>query len=204
MTIKENLALVAGLQQRVSHPRLTNPAPPPHILAECYKAAFRSPDHAWLRPWRFIECRENERVNLGNLIADAMKLEQADLSDAAENKFRNGPLRAPLVILCVAELQDHAKVPDIEQKIATGCAVNNFSNAIYGYGYGAVWRSGDSAYSIAVHKALRLKANQSLLGFLYVGTPLSEDKEIPILNQTDYVQSLTDHLAKPLFLQDNP
>jgi nitroreductase len=204
MTIKESLSLVVGLQRRVSHPRLTDPAPPPHILAECYKAAFRSPDHAWLRPWRFIECREGERESLGNLIADAVKLEQENLSDIAEKKYRNGPLRAPLVILCIAELQQHPKVPDIEQKIAAGCAVNNLSNAIYGHGYGAVWRSGDPVYSVAVHKALKLRANQVLLGFLYVGTPMSADKEIPTLDQADYVQSLTDHLANPLFLHDNP
>ncbi len=195
MTIKENLSLVQGLQQRVSHSRLAEPAPTTKELSECYKAAFRSPDHAWLRPWRFIECLGDERILLGQKVAQAMKNEKPDLSEAQEAKFRDGPLRAPLVILCVADVTEHPKVPALEQQIAAGCAANNLISALYGFGYGAVWRTGESVFSKAVHKALNLNDRQVLLGYLYVGSKVADDKVIPELNQSDYVRGLTAQLA---------
>ena len=196
MTIKENLSLLDGLQQRVSHPRLAEPAPSAAELAECYKAAFRSPDHAWLRPWRFVECRASERELLGSLIADAMRNEQPDLAIAAEGKYREGPLRAPLVIICLANIEEHPKVPAIEQQIAAGCAAHNLMAALFALGYGAVWRTGDSAYSANVRAALQLTENQRIIGYLYVGSKVAEDKEIPQLAQQDFVCTLSEQLGK--------
>lgn len=195
MLIKENLELLKGLQTRVSVPRLTEPAPTKAKLAECYQAAFRSPDHGWMRPWRFIECRDQERVKLGELVANAMLQETPDLDEAKVKKYTEGPLRAPLVIVAYAQTVANPKVPDIEQVLATGCAVNNLSTALYAAGYGSVWRTGDPAYSRAVHAALGLSSSDKILGFLYVGTPIYDPKDAPLLKQADFVTSLTDHLA---------
>jgi nitroreductase len=42
------------LQSRNSAPKLTAPAPSAEHMQEIFRAALRAPDHAWLRPWRFI------------------------------------------------------------------------------------------------------------------------------------------------------
>lgn len=195
MFIKENIELLKGLQTRVSVPRLTDPAPSDAQLAECYKAAFRSPDHGWMRPWRFIECRGEERTQLGETIARAMTEEHRDLDPAKFKKFSEGPLRAPLVIIAYAKTVDNPKVPEIEQVLATGCAVNNLATALYAAGYGSVWRTGDPAYSRSVHTALHLSDTDKIVGFLYVGTPVFEPKGAPILERREFVSSLTDHLV---------
>lgn len=194
MTIKEKFGLVEGLQKRVSHPRLIEPAPSAAELSDCYKAAFRSPDHAWLRPWRFIECRGSERETLGRLLADSISEEQPELTEAALDKLRKGPLRAPLVIICYANVTEHPKVPPIEQHIAAGCAANNLVSALFGKGYGAVWRTGDAAHSSQVRSRLNLPEQAEIIGLLYVGTAAGEDKDIPQLEITDFVKTLSEQI----------
>lgn len=194
MAIHKNMSLLEGLQQRVSHPRLEAPAPSAPQLAQAYQAAFRSPDHAWLRPWRFIECRNEERETLGELIATGLYNAQPAIEMSLLDKARLGPLRAPLVLVCYAKVVEHPKVPAVEQLIAVGCAINNMSCALYSMGYGSVWRTGESAYSSDVHRQLNLGAQDVIVGYLYVGTPMSEDKSIPRYDIDDYVVSLTNHL----------
>ena len=47
--------LLQILQNRTSHRNLIEPHPNSDEMAEVYKTALRSPDHAWLKPSRFIE-----------------------------------------------------------------------------------------------------------------------------------------------------
>jgi nitroreductase len=187
MTFIENTAFLTALQQRVSHPRLTSPAPNSDQMASCYQAAFRAPDHGRLRPWRFVEARDEQRQALGHVLAEAMLLAQPELTEAQIDKLVNGPLRAPLVIVCYAHLTEHAKVPASEQLLATGCAVYGLSMALRALGFGSVWRTGDPCYTPTVHRALGLGAEDQLVAFLYVGTATTADKSVPELSQDDFV-----------------
>jgi nitroreductase len=187
MTFIENTAFLTALQQRVSHPRLTAPAPNSDQMASCYQAAFRAPDHGRLRPWRFVEARDEQRQALGHVLAEAMLLAQPELTEAQIDKLVNGPLRAPLVIVCYAHLTEHAKVPASEQLLATGCAVYGLSMALRALGFGSVWRTGDPCYTPAVHRALGLGAEDQLVAFLYVGSATTADKSVPELSQDDFV-----------------
>lgn len=191
---KQNSALIEGLKNRVSHTRLIEPAPKPEELEHCYQAAFRAPDHAWLRPWRFIECRESERDHLGQLFYDGIIEDGTPLAEHKLNKIKAGPLRAPLVIVCYAELIEHPKVPLLEQEIATGCAANNLLTALHGLGYGAVWRTGAPAFSPGVRRRLGLGGSQQIIGMLYIGTPDGGFKNPPLLNSSDYVTTLSQQI----------
>lgn len=193
MTFKKNLTFLEGLQRKVSHPRLEAPAPNSSEMEACYQAAFRSPDHAYLRPWRFIECREHAREQLGELLLKALQSEKV-LTEAAAQKLKNSPLRAPLVLVCYADMAEHEKVPEIEQLLAVGCAVNNLSLALYAQGYGSVWRTGEPAHSKAVHSALKFKDHQKIVGYLYVGTPASNDKPLPVLETGEFVAEFSHYM----------
>lgn len=181
---------VALLQQRVSHPRLTDPGPSRAQLADLYKAAMRAPDHAWLRPWRFIEVSGDDRTRLGECMAHSARQDDPDLADKAYQKLLNSPLRAPLVLIAWAKISQHPKVPEIEQVLATGAAVANLVNAAYALGIGAVWRTGAPAYSPTLKESLGLAPTDHIVGFIYLGTPSGEDKPVPALDPADFVSSL--------------
>ncbi len=116
---------------------------------------------------------------MGHLIAEAMQVDQPDLTPAQVDKLVNGPQRAPLLIICYAHLTEHPKVPASEQLLATGCALYSLSLALGALGFGSVWRTGASCYSRAVHSKLGLTEQDQLVGFLYVGTASAPDKTVP-------------------------
>jgi nitroreductase len=119
------------------------------------------------------------REQLGELLAEAVQLQGADVTQAALDKARAMPLRAPLVVVVVARLQEHFKVPKSEQLLAAGCAAHGILLAAYAQGIGAVWRTGELSYSAHVAKGLGLEAGEEIIAFLYLGTPLNEPRVAP-------------------------
>ena len=84
------------LLNRVSVPRLIEPAPTQAQREVLFGAAMRAPDHGHLQPWRFLTVEGAAREQMGELLAEAAKLQDAEVTEAAIDKARNGPLRAPL------------------------------------------------------------------------------------------------------------
>lgn len=162
-----------NLHQRVSIPALEGPGPTPQQLENMYRAALRAPDHGALKPWRFINIAGDARQKLGELYLQAVATDKP-LSVDQQAKFRNMPLRAPLIIVAIAATQEHPKVPRSEQVIAAGCAVQNLLLAAHAQGLGAIWRTGELAYHPVVMAGLGLQEGEEIVGYLYVGTPMCQ------------------------------
>jgi len=177
-----------ALLNRVSVPRLTEPAPNAAQREGLFQAALRAPDHGQLRPWRFLTVEGEARGRLGELFAEVVAL-KGDATEAALDKARAMPLRAPLLVLVIARTQEHVKVPVSEQLLAAGCAAHGILLAAHAQGIGAVWRTGEMAYSAHVAKGLGLEAGEELIGFLYLGTPVSEPRTAPVLKTEDFVSA---------------
>ena len=50
-----------AIRTRTSSNNLIEPAPTKEEMDLVYKAELRAPDHAWLRPWRFIQVTGESR-----------------------------------------------------------------------------------------------------------------------------------------------
>ena len=96
--MNEQLSL---LHTRNSAPKLTEPGPTPTQLQAIFQAALRAPDHAWLRPWRFITIAGERRKAFGEVLEQSLLARQPDADAAAREKARNAPLRAPLLVAVV-------------------------------------------------------------------------------------------------------
>lgn len=156
------------ITQRVSSPRLTGEIPS-KILALLETAAARAPDHAQLKPFRSLVISGQGLSCLGDLFAQALVSRQPDATAAEIEKIKRKPLRAPLIVVGIASLVEHAKVPDVEQLLSAGIALQNMSQAIFALGYGAMWRTGTMAYDETVKSGLGLLGNEHIIGFLYLG-----------------------------------
>ena len=77
-----------ALHQRVSAPRLSEPAPKGDILANIQRAAFRAADHARMRPWRFLIIEGEGRQALGELFVRSEEQQGAVVSDKARQPER--------------------------------------------------------------------------------------------------------------------
>lgn len=176
------------MQQRVSSPLLGDQPPTPAQLALMFKAALRAPDHGGLHPWRFLTVAGDDRIQLGELFLQAALSGDPEMSAAKRTKLLSMPLRAPLLVIVIACIQDHHKVPVIEQQLSAGVAAQNLLLTAFAQGVGGIWRTGDMAYSPQVMKGLGLAENEQLIGFIYLGSPPERIKKVHFLDPADFVQ----------------
>jgi nitroreductase len=170
--VQERVAMGALelLHTRESAKRLQEPAPTESALAAIFAAAVRAPDHGQLRPWRFIVIRGDARMRFGDVIAESRRLQVPDMSQDALKRERDKALRAPVIVAVAACVQPEARIPEIEQILSAGAAAQNIMLAAHALGYGAMWKTGEPAYDPYVKEALGLKAADSIVGFIYLGT----------------------------------
>ena len=90
-----------ALLTRNSSPRLTNPIPSEEQLEIAYKCALRAPDHAWIRPWKFIQISEQGLDKLSDAFVNTAKKLDSNIDPQILEKYKNAPYRAPLVIVCL-------------------------------------------------------------------------------------------------------
>lgn len=179
------MSALDALCERVSIPQLTAPEVTEAQLEILLKAALRAADHGRLRPSRYILICGNDRARLGEIFLQG-KNEKQDLSSAQQDKARSLLLRAPTVIAAICRTQTVSKVPDLEQHYATAAAIQNMLNAAWALGLGAIWRTGEMAYSQTVRQALSLKDNEHIIGFVYLGQPDCQVKDAPQLEVKEF------------------
>ena len=158
-------------------------------MEKVYKAALRAPDHAWLRPSSFIEVKGDGLNRLSNIFLEYAK-NQTDITNQIIQKYKNAPFRAPMIIILVNTYKEHPKVPSIEQKLSTATAAQNIMLALNTMNYSSIWRTGKLAFNKEIQTKLNLSDDQEILGYLYIGTSIAENKKIPNLDIDDFVSYL--------------
>jgi nitroreductase len=179
---------LAALKTRhsVAPPFLTGPGPDEEVLARILAAGASAPDHGRLRPWRFIVIRGDARRRLGEVFAEALVKRQPDAPAEALEQERGRLLRAPVVIAVVARVDpEHPKIPEIEQILSTGAAIENILLAAHAQGLGAKWLTGANAYDDHVKAALGLAGNDRLASFVHLGTVDGKPPQVPHADARD-------------------
>lgn len=184
---RDDSSMLTCLHTRVSVSELQDPAPTASQRQAIFQAALRAPDHGQLRPWRFLLVEGDDRIAVGNILADV----EGSENEAQRNKAAGRLLRAPLVLLIVAHITPHTKIPEIEQKMSVAAAVQNMLIAAHALNVGAMWRSGMITYEPLLAEKLGLAADEHLLGFLYLGTPKGEFKTASVLDVNAFFKKWT-------------
>ena len=168
------------LLTRSSHAKLTEPAPTGDALETILNAGVRAPDHANLSPFRFVVCQNKGLDRLADIFTQATI--KSGMEQVKVDKAQTMPYRAPMVIVAICEYKYHEKVPRVEQIATTACAVQNMQMAAFALGFNGIWRTGYLASNDYVRESFKLKQDDEILGFLYVGTPMTPT---PIKRQKD-------------------
>lgn len=178
---------ITAITERVSVAQLTGPGPSDEQMKVLYQAAFRAPDHGRLRPWRYLTIKGSGLEKLGEVFSHAGALKDGSLSQEKLTKLKKMPLRAPVIVVAIAKVQSHEKVPAQEQVLAAGAGVQNLITAAYALGLGAMWRTGEMAYDDYVRQSLGLEADEEIIGFIYLGHVNCRLKNPPVLAVDDFV-----------------
>ncbi|OZG73862.1 nitroreductase [Hahella sp. CCB-MM4] len=164
--------MLSILSARYSSPLLESPAPSKQELESVYDAMMRAPDHARLRPLRLQVWQGDGLGKLGQVFVDYTLRKDSQATPEAVERARGRPLRAPMVISVIARIEEHPKVPEVEQIVSAGCSAYILLLGLDALGYGGMWRTGDIAYDPQACKDMGLADNEKLVGFVYVGTPV--------------------------------
>lgn len=174
------------LLNRRSASRLTTPAPDSKALDAILQAGMRAPDHGALKPWRFVVMQNEGIERFSQLLHKAAVT--SNLGPEVEEKAKNAPFRAPLIITVIATVKQHPKVPEWEQIVAAGCSVQAMQMAAVAQGFGGIWRSGSWTHDAVVREGLGCGEHDHIVGFLYLGTPsLSAPTTVSPADLTDFV-----------------
>jgi nitroreductase len=182
---------LTALVNRTSQGALIDPAPSVDVLDKAFQAALRAPDHKMLRPWRYLVLAGDARQRLGEVFLQAGLHDNPALNEVEQQRLLKMPLRAPMIIVAITVHKDDPKVPDVEQVLSTGAAVQNFLLAIHAQGFASMWRTGWVVEHAVVKQALGLLANETIAGFIYLGTPATAAKTpvlLPVGNFVSYWQ----------------
>ncbi|UJR61884.1 NAD(P)H nitroreductase [Dickeya zeae] len=174
------------LLNRRSASRLAAPAPTGEVLDNILRAGLRAPDHGALQPWRFSIIQDDGLSRFSELLVRAALQDKQD--EAAIEKARQAPFRAPMIITVVAHCVDNPKVPHWEQVVSAGCAVQAMQMAALAQGFNGIWRSGVWTHHPLVRDAFGCRASDEIVGFLYLGTPqLKASAAVASVDSTKFV-----------------
>ena len=166
-----------ALLSRISPARLAPDEPDPVRIEQILAAGLRAADHGRLRPWRFLVVRGEARHRFGELLADGLKSRNPEAGAELLEAERNKALRAPVIVIVMAVVQDHPSIPAIEQIVSAGAAAQNMLVAAHALGLGGFWRTGAAAYDPVFKKALGASEKDVVVGVLYLGKVATPGKE---------------------------
>jgi nitroreductase len=167
------MELFEAITTRTSAARLAEPGPTPEHLARILEAAGRAPDHGRLKPWRLTVLDEEGRARFAEASAEARRARLPEPTPEQLAAEREKIWRSPTVVVVGCRVQKgNAKIPEIEQVLAAGAAVQNMFLAAHALGYGAMWKTGPAAYEPGVKAAVGLEPDDHIVAILHLGTRL--------------------------------
>lgn len=160
------------LNARLSVPsrQLGPPGPDDAQLRALLEAAIRVPDHGRLVPYRLLLIRGDARRRLGEALAQVHARKDPEAKQAVLTKDRERFDAAPVVVAVIARVLANHKIPEIEQRFCAGCVAGNLLLGAQALGFGAQWLTGWAAYDADIARLLGLTDNESIVGFVHVGT----------------------------------
>ncbi len=166
--------LIHWIKSRRTIGNLQEPAPTHEQIRAAIECAATAPDHKKLRPWRFIITEGEARQQFGQALLEAAEAqairEGETLADKTRQKTLNLPMRAPMIVTVVTQMQEHKKVPPFEQMLSAGAAVQNLLLALMAQGYSTVWRTGLLCNEPAVKAYFGIGDDDYVTAFVYTGT----------------------------------
>ena len=166
-------------RRSVSPVNLVEPAPGPDELMRLLTIASRVPDHGRMVPWRFIVLQGEARTAAGDRLAAVHGRKEPDAPEAMGKKIAASLARAPLVVAVVDRTGPSPKIPAWEQHLCVGAVCMNLVTAATAMGYGAIWLTGWAAGDADARAELGIGADESLAGFIHIGTPTERPAERP-------------------------
>ncbi|MHB1102139.1 MAG: nitroreductase family protein [Devosia sp.] len=164
---------------------LREPGPNAQELNEILTIGTRVPDHGKLTPWRLILIEGDDRIKVGEKLAEIARRNNPALDEPGLEMERRQFLPAPLTIGVIFSPRQSTKAPEFEQLLSAGNVCFNLVNAAFAFGYAATWVTRWFGFDTAAQQMLGARGGERFVGFVHIGTPAitPDDRERPTLEQ---------------------
>ncbi len=155
------------------------------VIKQMLENANAAPNHGKTQPWRFVVFSGDGIKKLATFQSELYKKNTPEdkFNQNTYEKLQENPLKCSHIIAIGMKRQETAKIPEIEEIEAVGCAVQNMYLTAQAYQIGAYWGSGGVTYVENAKEFFGLGKEDKLLGFFYIGniakeSPISIKKPI--------------------------
>jgi nitroreductase len=141
-----------------------------NIIKEILTNATWAPDHGKSDPWRFTVFADEGLKKFAYFQSELYKMEAGDsFKEATYIKLQQNPLKASHIISIGMKRTMIKNIPEIEDIIAVGCAIQNIYLSVSAYGLGGYLTTGGITYQEKAKSFFGLDDEDRLLGFFYIG-----------------------------------
>ena len=165
------MQVLEAIEGRSSAKKFSDQGVPASTVESLLRCAARAPDHGLLAPWRFVVLLDEGREVFAAALESALRRRHPEADAETVSRERSKAFRSPVLIVVATTISPHPKVPDVEQVLAVGAAVENLILAARATGLGTMWKTGGAAYDPAVKSTLGLDESDQIAGFIHVGWP---------------------------------
>tara|TARA_E500000178_G_C16811266_1_gene657076 strand:+ start:54 stop:617 length:564 start_codon:yes stop_codon:yes gene_type:complete len=182
--------LPASLVNRISGTRFSEERIEQNEILRLIRAGIRASDHGDLKPFRFVLVEGDARRRLGAAMAVAYGRQNPDASESILERQKAKTLRAPHIIAVIFSPKNADIIPLHEQRTSAGCAAQMIVAEAYLMGLGAIWRTGQTVYSLEVANEMDLSSEEEVIACLYLGHFVSKPKKRKYLDEASFISYL--------------
>ncbi|MBN2350452.1 MAG: nitroreductase [Bacteroidales bacterium] len=164
------------------------------VIKEILENAIWAPSHGLTQPWFFKVFYSKGVYTFFEALKEIYK-SVTPIDKFSEIKYNKYTQKAELVshvVVVYMKKDPRGIIPEIEEIVATGCAIQNIYLSFKSYGIGGYFSTGSIAYTKQVHDFLGLTDEEKVLGFFQLGIPDANMKEkqrkrIPASEKTTWI-----------------
>lgn len=167
---------------------------PDQIISRLLDAAVWAPTHGLTQPW-FFKVFHNKGVEIffNGMIEVYKKTSPAEkVSEKKIEKYASKIQQVSHVIAVCMRRGENERIPEIEEIVATGCALEHIYLGLAPHGISGYLSTGDICYTDEMKAFLQLSKKEKCLGFFQLGYPVDDPpkrprKRIPANEKTAWV-----------------
>ena len=167
--------------RRSIYPNMYNSKPvEDRIIKMILENANWAPTHKHTEPWRFVVFNGDGLKRLAEFQANLYKkisTKKGIFNEKTFVKLLNKPLMASHIIAIGMKRDPRQSIPEIEEILAIGCAIQNMYLTATANSTGCYMSTGGVTYFDEAKEFFELNQEDKLLGFMYLG---NTDIKLPI------------------------
>jgi len=145
---------------------------PDDVIRQILENANRAPTHKLTQPWRFTVFSGKGREAFSNMQTEIYtKYAGENFKKKKLQNLRDYPLFSSHVIVVSMKRTLNISIPEIEEIIAVGCAIENIFLSLHAYNLGGYITTGRITYIDEAKPFFDLDPQDRLIGTIFIGYP---------------------------------